>query len=300
MDHVNDDEVIEYIDSHLPKELGDEVRASLMVFDAYGYSKPYITLQDAVTAPEAEDTDLLQSTFFQIVQEGLDAILAVHRVVLMDEVDLATKNQILGALYRLQYLEDPVPVLKILEGEDDDEGKLARIVEIYSDIDHGTLMTAIESVDPTTLTVLQDFLYQGEKENEEAETPESLMQKSLLMANMKDFILLNGKDCLAAEMITNGIQPGHLLSLYYPFVKDLLVTENIEQTAVNLLSFFFLGRDTYAEPLKAFRVMSETLIENTTDMVKIEVKLTELIEALRNHQKVTHEARSLSVIQYPA
>lgn len=295
------DPVLGYMKEYFSPELMDEIKASLFLFDAFSYQAPYDNLVNILNSPEVEDSDILQMSFLSTLESGLEDLFTAHRLKITLETDLATKNQMLAVLYRLQHLEDPTPALKVLEGSQDAVTKLGKLMEIYGNIDMGTVLTAVESIDPGSLVILRDYLYQQEEalENQDI-SPTAIASTSLLLKNMSDFIVLFGKENIGTELMMNGVQPGHDFAIYFPFVDNMLENQDDMQFAKNILSFLFMARDTYAEPMKAYRALSEKLVGTADRIVKIELKLSGLIEELRNYQKAKNAARSVSVTQHPA
>ena len=130
------------------------------------------------------------------------------------------------------------------------------------------------------------------------EDPKDQETKALLVKNLKDFFIVHGTDCLAHRMLDNGVQPGWSSRLYYPFTKDLLVVPDDNQTAKNLLSFFFFAIDTFNDPLKVYHVVSDHLLTGTERITRIEVKIVDMINAVRQYQKAQNDARQVSVVQH--
>jgi len=300
MESPPDEQIDEYIETHLSPELSDEINASFILFDAFEYQNPYVKMLDVLNDLSNEDSEITQREFLEVFSTGLDELLQAHQVVVFPETDLSTKNQILAVLYRLQKLEDPIPVLKILESDKSDEEKLAAIIDQYSLLSEGEVLSAVESIQPSSLQVLQTYLYGQEKSEEEPKTNEEIQKSDLLIKNLRDYIHIAGEGSLAEEMMVNGINPGKNFDLYYPFIASLIENPDDGVIAKNILSAFFMSSNTFSEPLKAYRAFSEKLVHDSARIPKIEIKISGLLEDLRNYQKVTHEARSLSPIQHQA
>lgn len=300
MDFEFEEEIQEYLQATFSPEMQGEVRASLMVFDAFGYEKASAVLADVLFDIESSDKDLTQMKFLGAIHESLNALLKAHLVTVQDDTDLSVKNQILGVLYRLQHLEDPTPTLRILESSASGEEQLARIVQEYSVLDEAQVLMAVESIDESSLNTLRTYLYKKEEDLEAAEEVPAteLVDTALMVKNLKDFFHVHGNENLGYQMLDNGIQPGHDIKLYYPYISDQLVVEDDLQSAKNILSLFFIARDTFNDPLKVYRAYSEKIISGSERIMKIEVKLAELLNALRQYQKALDDSRRVSVTQH--
>lgn len=300
MDSTARELIVEYAQSKFTKELYDELMASFMVLDAFVYQGLDDDLIDILNGIE-EDSDVIQDEFLECVNRHLTKVLRSHQVYLSDDAELSQKNQILAVLFRLQRLEDPVPPLRILETLDTNEAKFAKLVNAYSEMDESQATVVIESVDDSLLKNLMTHLYAAEEESEnDLQTNSHYLELKTLKANLKDFCTVNGAENLAAEMMENGIEAGLSVRLYYPFVKEHLVTEDDTQTAKNIISLFLMAIDTYKDPVVVYRKYSEQLIPSVDRIVKIEVKIGELLNQLYQYQEAQNAARSLSVVQHPA
>ena len=271
-----------------------------MILDAFSYQVLDDDLVDILNDIEEED-DVVQERFLECINIHLTKVLRSHQVFLADDADLYSKNQILAVLYRLQHLEDPVPPLRILETLASNEEKLAKLIEIYSELDETQATVAIESVDDSLITNVMTFLYAAEEKNEtDLLANENYKNLTQLKANLKDFFTVHGKDNLAYEMMTNGIEPGLSIKLYYPYIKEHLVVEDNLLTAKNILSLFLFSIDTYKEPVVIYRKYSEQLITPADRIIKIEVKIAELLNQLYQYQEAQNAARSVFVVQHQA
>ena len=294
------DEIDSFLENAFTEEAAGEFKASLMLFDAFEYAKPFDDFSDILYDIEAEDKDITREKMISAFNRHLTAIFTAHQIALVDDVEIYVKNQILGVLYRLQHLEDPVPVLRILESSVSDEEKLAKIIDEFCLLDETEALSAFDAVSEETLKSLMKHLYAQEELLTKAveEDPKDQETKALLVKNLKDFFIVHGTDCLAHQMLDNGVQPGWSSRLYYPFTKDLLVVPDDNQTAKNLLSFFFFAVDTFNDPLKVYHVVSDHLLTGTERITRIEVKIADMINAVRQYQKAQNDARQVSVVQH--
>jgi len=293
MDEDLMDVVHGYIAQTFSEELQVEIQNSFALFDAFEHRQAYVYLPDIVLDIDADNTDLTQSKFLSAIHEQLDVIFKAHQIDLSEDVELSTKNQILSVLFRLQQLEDVVPVLRILESSFSDEEKIAKIVEAHSELDEASVLIAIESIHSSTLEQLQSFLYiQEEKEEKELEIDSGILNE--IQLNLKDFFAICGQDNLAFEFIQSGITIGHPIKLYYPYVKEYLIVKEDLQSAKNLLSLFLMAQDTYQDPLQIYRTYSESLVLDTEQRMRIETQMAALLNELHHYQEAQDVAKRVS------
>lgn len=275
--------------------------AALMLFDAFEFSRPYEVFADILFDTSDDDPEETRDKITNAFHKMLDGLFSAHRINLLEDVDLQTKNTILGALFRLQNFEDPTPILLILESDRPTLEKFARIIETMTSLDEGKILSAIEDVDESSLKVLQNFLYKKEETAASQETDEDADKKKKLVDNLKDFFTACGEDNLAFQMVQNGIIPGHELRLYHPYVKEMIESTDEDQTAKNILSFFFMGVDSFLEPMLKYRNVSEQLVHgDATKIMRIETKMSVLLNKLVQYQKAKNDAKSISVVQHSA
>ena len=293
MDEDLMDVVHGYIAQTFSEELQAEIQNSFALFDVFEHRQAYVHLPDIVLDIDADNTDVTQLKFLSAIHEQLDVIFKAHQIDLSEEVELSTKNQILSVLFRLQQLEDVVPVLRILESSFSDEEKIAKIIEAYSELDEASVLIAIESIHPSTLEQLQSFLYsQEERVEKEPEIDHQVFSE--IQSNLKDFFSICGQDNLAFEFIQSGISVGRPIKLYYPYVKEYLIVKEDLQSAKNLLSLFLMAQDTYQDPLQIYRTYSESLVLDTEQRMRIETQMAALLNELHHYQEAQDVAKRVS------
>ena len=293
MDEDLMDVVQGYIAQTFSEQMQAEIQNSFALFDAFEHRQAYVHLPDIVLDIDADNTDLTQLKFLSSVNEQLDVIFKAHQIELEEDTELYVKNQILSVLYRLQMLEDIIPVLRILESSFSDEEKIAKIVEEYSELDEATVLVALKSVQSSTLETLQSFLYTQEEQQEKKPEidPEVFKQ---IQNTLKDFFVICGQDNLAFEFIQSGMSIGYPVKLYYPYVKEYLITDNDTQSAKNLLSLFLMAQDTYHDPLQVYRIYSEALVLDLEQRMRIETQMGALLNELRHYQEAQDVAKRVS------
>lgn len=284
-----------YLATRFSESMSDELNASFMVLDSFQYTKLDERLIDIVNDYNKDETEVVQMKVLEAFHQSLNEVLRAHQVFLSEDTPLVAKNQVLAVLYRLQRLEDPVPPLKVLETQLNNEEKFSRLVNMYSHLREVDVMESIENVGDDLLKNLMNFLYTQEESQQELPVVNKELNQTL-----KDFFDHISKENVAYELIQNGVMTGLSVKIYYPYVKDKLITQDDKETAINLLSLFLMSIDTYKEPLEIYRQYGDNLIESKDRIMKIEVLIGEMLTQLYQYQGAKDVARSVSVVQHQA
>ena len=293
------EEIREYAALNLSSELGDEVNLTLALCDAFRYNAPYTTLPDVMFDVNREDKDITQQKFIQVFSDAASALLTMHGIGIRPDAELHIKNQVVSVLFRLQAIDDPTPILRITETALSDEEQLARIIDSYSTIDEAVFLSVLDGLDPSFIPGLQAFLYAQETAIEQREAAESDENKAILK-NLRAFFTLLGSDNLACALLENGVSFGAPFETYFAYIEDALLSGTDDQIALNLLALFLMSSDGSSDPLQFFRAMSETLIPTHEHRLRIEGKLTELLNSFHHYLKANDDAQRVSPVQHPA
>lgn len=285
-----------YLDNTYIKELADEIRASLMVFEAFQHEEVYEEIADFLYDPDSEDLARSSLALQDLIHRHLNKIFAAHQVEINENTPLEVKNNIAGVFYRLQFVEDPMPLIRILETDYTDEEKIVTIISYFTPVPLPTLHDAIANIAPSTITTLASNLEMLVARSEEEIKDHSEVDH--LLENLKDFFTLFGEENLAHRMIESGVTIGHEAKLYYPYFKDEFLDSSVELTAKNILSFLFIARDTYKDPLTVFRTVSEDIIPHDAPYrpAAVENVLLRLTSELSQYQKAKNEAHRVSSV----
>lgn len=276
------DEIQSFMLAAFTPEKRDEYQNSLALFEAFGYHEVYQNLPSILFESSETPMDIIQGGFETEIHRGLTYLLQQHQIVLVDDATLEQINAVVGMLYRLQFPEDPSPLLRLLESQDSDGEQFARLLEVSTGIDEMTGLSLLESIAPSTLQVLKSYLAQKEAELEaQALTEGDVQAKSLLVQRLQAFFTVAGTENLAYSMIEAGIKVGYSLETYLPYVEHHLSGESPVQTAKNWYSLFLLAKDTSTVPMQAFREHSE-LLEDLKTAPVVEKAMLEL-DGLFNH-----------------
>ena len=99
-----------------------------------------------------------------------------------------------------------------------------------------------------------------------------------------------GKDNLGHVLIEAGMTVGYPFPLYMPFVHDHMVVENNqEQTATNILSILYMSNIEDCNVLSAYREIAEDLFKSLDETGKVESYVIKLLSRIDEFRKVNTE-----------
>lgn len=288
----NSMEVIQtFTSSNYSLEMQEVYQDSLALMDAFEYSAIYEQLDDVLFDPESEDPELASLRFHETMVRGIRKVLEEHSIVLFDEVSLNQANKILSSLYLIQAVEDHVPILRILESGQFAEETFGKIVEQLTDLDMGTVMGLVDSeasLLPKALEGIKQFLM--DRDAAIADVPADHSESRL---RMEEYFQACGTDNIAYLLLSSGMMLKQEAVVYYPYVDGGLITDNDEETAKNLLSFFLMSEDTFQMPLESYRKYSESLLHDNARIPRVEEFFMKELAKYEQYKTAQREARSI-------
>lgn len=285
-------EVIQsFTSSNYSLEMQQVYQDSLALMDVFEYNVIYEQLNDVFFDPESEDPELASLRFHETMAQGIRKVLEEHSIVLFEEVKLDQANKVLSSLFLIQSVEDYVPILRILESNQMSEETFGMVVEQLTDIGMGTVMAMLDSENsnlPQALDGIKRFL----QDKEAAASPPSV-DVSESRKRMEEYFQACGTDNIAYLLLSSGMMLEQPAAVYYPYVDEGLVTDNDEDTAKNLLSFFLMSSDTFAAPLESYRRYSESLLHDNARIQRVEEFFMKELAKYEQYKSAQREARSI-------
>lgn len=284
------DELIDsFLESYFTDEFIVEVKRSFSLFDFFEYNQAFAGFVDIISEQGNVTTDDLKDRFVIELQTKLDYILTQHEVKLVEDTTVYQKNEIILALAHLQNLEDYTGIIRCLESNRSDEEQFATIISDTSMLSIEEVLTVLEYINPSTLETLKEFIYAKENEQEQS----NVIPVDLL-TNFKLFHGLNGKNTLGAQLVENGVLMGSRFETYLDYISTDIVTTDINQTALNILSSIYLSIDGYNSPLLVYRKHSFKFIQDLIKTGAVETAILSLIANFSEYKEVQIEKARLS------
>lgn len=291
------EEIIAFLESCCSPELKQEIINGISFITMYSNTDFENEVYELFHVQEDPDTDVIQAEMILLLEEGLRDTLRKIGLSVLPETTIAQMNQIIAAVRFVQYVEDPVPFLRIFETWDSDEEKVAKALSQLTSMDEATLLSCIENVSQNFITATTSHLKAIEARQAMQDIPEKdseMIEKISLL--VKNFIEFKGENNIGFSMLTNGIQIGYESELYLPFIEDVLDAGDVDQTAENLISFFLMTSDGYNKPIELYRKLSEQLIKEPRRIQPIETKMRSIMEEFEQYQKAKNDAQRLSTV----
>lgn len=283
-----DQEIAGYIASTFTQECGQDLTTALSILYDLEYPNIQEFLVGLVNGAAGDDKDLVSMQFEAAIHDGLNDIFTQWGVTFNEEVRLSTKNTIASSMNFVQEIEDPVPYLRILETNLSPVEKLARIVEGVSDFTEIEVLDSVLSINPETLSRLYDVLTQAEERLTGSQEEPEINEKQLKC--FTDFQkYCNNEPLIGYVMLVNNFLFGMKYETYLPYVEGHLVQTLPEETAKNLLSFFFLSSDTWEAPLETFRKESERLLHRGAAILPTEDAMRKILTGFEQYRKTINE-----------
>ena len=256
MEFIELDPMIEmFIKDHFTHYMGREIKKSFTLFDNYGitdYQDYYLGLLPLQNVCDPQET--IANVYAELHNE-LDYMLLVHGIVLIDQVRLHIKNNILEGMW---LFIDALPEVKELHYNtlNDEfispEEKFSIVIHEFVDSTQYELIEVIESVDASLIAKMLHLI-----ENEEAiltSDPRSLE----IYKQFDGFVKSHYKEypvTIATSIVLSSFPLGLSVKDYIPFIVKALLKLKDSAILINLYSIYvissnFLENDfvsTYAE-----------------------------------------------------
>ena len=278
-----------YVDTYLSEELQEEVHRSFNLFTFYEHNTAYEGLIDILNDASNQTTDTTQDLFMKELHRQLDFMLQEHTIVMTEETSLYQKNEILLALAHIQELEDYTPIIVTLESSMEYDEQLSVILEDMTMLDQATILSIVEDFSPKFLSLLKEFIYIKEEN-----VPQVNRSAKPIVDRYRHFTAALGETGLGVNMIDNGMLLGQRFVDYLTFVEKDMITDNDEQTAMNILSVIYLSSDGVNSPFLVYRKYSYRLLQDLNRVSKIEVLILGMIAKLTEYKKALDEQARLS------
>lgn len=262
-----DEEILDYFHNNYTLPCAIQLERAVGLLMNFGYPEVKDKLIQAFHDPEFEDPDILHVAVPNLIRTWQAETLLQHGIEITPEAMPTFLSDLLSGLLIIQDLEDPIPYLRMLETDLDDETKFCRIFKDFSIYAEETYHEYIVSILPGFMDRLYDSLSKQDLKNaidsEDYETAAVFTEEQKkILANYRDFVAYAGKETLGYRMLDAGFKIGLDPNSYFTFVKDMLDAQEPKKMALDLLSFFFLADKTWLRPAEAYRHISEQIIHD--------------------------------------
>lgn len=278
-----DELTVAYITSTFTEIAQYEIHRTFELFELFGlkyYEDKYVNLLSNENIDNSEKQDMFTSL---LVTSGLE-ITTQHGFKLIPNVSLTQVNEILSALYLIQNLEDYSMIEYRLSSNDDPTKVVADCLAFVTHFEWHDYLRIIESVSEAFLKGLRVFV--ESKTSDEAYKPD-LIHKETVTAYFK---FMGDTVVFGAGLLREGFTIDNTLTqlvamggMTLPGDLDKLAMSNPVQTAVEIVTFLILAKDTYQIPLVGFNKNTSTFLSKIEDVTKITPIVVKIINDFNSY-----------------
>lgn len=276
-----DDLITLFVQSNYTEQQAEDIFEAIGLMRVFNYTDPFLPMEDLLMNESYEDPIVMTDKFTLIILNAQAYLLDRHGISLCEDTTLAFNNQVLRVLFQLQHLEDPVPVLRLLETDQNDTLKLVQILEMFTNTPDTTFLQIIETVRPICLKLLAEFLY-------EQEETQKLATKELpiLKENVRLFTQVFGINEAVRTILDSNVIMGEEFELYMPLYDELRSLITDEETLVQTLVFLLLySSDGTMKPIEVFTEHADKLVPDLATANRLGKVIAEMITKMSRHKE---------------
>lgn len=278
-----DDLIDIFITSTYTPEYQEELYQTLGIFKAFNYMEPFGNIGQMLMMQSYIEPDSMADTFTQLLINGQDYILDRHGISLTNDATLPFRNICLKAMLLLQNLEDPLPVLRILESDETEQEKLSRILEHITDVPQTTFIHVLDEVRPVCLRMLADFLY-AQESNEQKAVPELTQIRDAVRRFKETY----GMNVAVRTIIDSDVVMGEEFKIYIPIYNELREQITDEKILVETLLFLLLySSDGVQAPVQVYSEHSTELITDLTAVSRLGKTIAYMVTHMSGTKELT-------------
>lgn len=276
-----DDFITMFVQTSYTEAAQEDIFQALGIFQVFNYLDPYPKIENILTMESYLESSDLVDGFTSIILTSQEYLLDRHGITLSGETTLAFNNIVLRTLYLLQKLEDPVPILTILETMESREYKMCEILAHLSSTPITTFLQLVDEVRPSCLELLAEFLYKQEDgmQVSRGEIPG-------IKEQVKIFKEVFGINPAVRVILDSDTVMGEDFSLYRPLFDELREVVEDETVLVETLLFLLLySRDGNAQPISTFEAHSDYLVSDLTASNRLGTTLASMYTKMQRHKE---------------
>lgn len=276
-----DDLITLFVTSNYTEEAQEDIFQALGLFRVFNYLEPFKVIDDILMMESYKDSSTAVDDVTSQILIGQNYLLDRHGITLSDDTTLAFNNIVLRGLYQLQHLEDPEPILRILETMENNEYKICTILEEVTGTPVTTFLQVMEEVRPICTDLLSEFLYMQEDNKKKAGVviPD-------IVEKVKLFKEVLGINQAVRVILDSDTVMGEEFKLYLPLFDELREVVTDENILVETLLFLLLySRDGHNNPVTVFEQYADHLVSDLTVSSRLGNTLASLFMKLQRHKE---------------
>ena len=278
-----------YIDLNYSQELGYELLRAFQLFDNFNYKDGYEKMISAVMDVDNRDKAEVSDFIVSCVREGQDYIFNAHALKISEDSTIQDRNELLLGLALFMKMEDYEPIITVLYSDAEDMEKFSSIMTDICMLEEIKIYDMVIDFDPIILETMKKY---AEGRTVEEESMELGRSSSNCVKSIRDFKEVFGEEALGVQMLKSGAVAGQLFNSYYKFTKDSIVdSNNLENTAKNILSLLLLSSNGNNAPIITYKKNIDKIIDDLETIQKLEPIILKMYSELENYRRARNEQK---------
>jgi hypothetical protein len=219
-------------------------------------------LEEILMTAEELDSGAPLLEIRNVYQRGLNYLLALHAVTLVDAATLPQKTEIVAGLLTIDNTENPQQFFKIADEEMRANEKLAEILSRVMTWSADQLLQLIDDVSDTFFLRLKDS-HRAELEQEDDGELHERRERIHAYRLFEIYLQALGANIIQVpSLLAQGIQPGMTYELYAKLIdgRQPILTMPGYQIARELFAAALISRDGYGNPGETVKASLEQFI----------------------------------------
>lgn len=231
---------------------------------ALGKSDFEFVITDILMTMDTQHSEATLVSISEVYYKEIKGIITEHGIEVQG-LDLNILTAVVAGITIVQDIEDKDPILRILESDADDEGKLCEILNISTGVETIDFEDVITGVNPALLKLLEQVLTRGDV----GEIREVLVNTR---ANVIKKFMVKFPDAIPTSFVETKLPLNRDLEFYIKHYHTYLDTWKLERTL----------HDTAADALGLVIISNALIVEQTLHEV-----MDDLFHTLDEIQKAT-------------
>ncbi len=270
-----------YVEANFNTEVVNLFARAFNAFDDFNLPDYEIGYFNIIGMEDNISPEDLKDAFVNLTYDSIKTIFTAHLVYFSEEITFSEQVEILEGLFKLQNLSDYTAVMTELATSETDEEKFATILSQITILSMETILNLVTEIDPAFMSTLQTFVEEKEKALGHKLSSSVELQRKIVDA-LKTFKVfmeseLKQKTAIGFTLVESNVILGQPLRSYLPFVKDGLVSANLEQLTLDIYSLILLTDEGYNDPLVTYRKYNHLLLDDPMSIARVDSLLLNLI-----------------------
>lgn len=270
-----------YFEANFNPEVVNLFSRTFNAFDDFNLPDYEIGYANVLGMEDNISPEDMKDAIVGLTYDNIKTIFEAHSFQLNSEATFSERVEILEGLYKLQGLSDYTTVMAELGTSETEDEKFAEVLSQVTTLSTETILSILGQVEPIFIETLQSFVEEKEKALGHKLTSSVELQRKIV-DNLKTFKAfmdseLKQKTAIGFTVVDSNVILGQPLESYMPFVKDGLVSGDLDQLTLDIYSVILLTDEGYNDPLVTYRKYSHLLLDDAMSIARVDSLLLNLI-----------------------